>query len=219
MEFRPPFPAAQTYIHTPCNARNACNARVISGCNGYSGRNGWGRETCVTDGVAVAGSRTAPWLPSLRKPSTSMSAPPAGCVRYGRQQPAQRPARVLLAVHRGARAWASKLALSPPPRRGRRVNRDRVFDRSIATSRQPARLARAECWVTAAASRVTRRPTWRAGAVCRSCRVAVACVACWLPTWRVGCCSSSLVGHASCRPTSPRQAACRALGETGPRAE
>eukprot|EP01045_Picozoa_sp_COSAG04_P028203 COSAG04_NODE_4319_length_2158_cov_24.756192_1_plen_200_part_00 len=72
-----------------------------------------------------------------------MSAPPAGCVRYGRQQPAQRPARVLLAVHRGARAWASKLALSPPPRRGRRVNRDRVFDRSIATSRQPASPARA----------------------------------------------------------------------------
>ena len=54
MEFRPPFPAAQTYIHTPCNARNA---RVISGCNGYSGRNGWGRETCVTDGVAVAAPR------------------------------------------------------------------------------------------------------------------------------------------------------------------
>ena len=54
MKFRPPFPAAQTYIHTPCNACNACNARVISGCNGYSGRNGWGRETCVTDGVAVA---------------------------------------------------------------------------------------------------------------------------------------------------------------------
>ena len=89
------------------------------------------------------GGRTAPWLPSLRKPSTSMPAPPAGCVRYGRQQPAQRPARVLLAVHRGARAWASKLALSPPPRRGRRVNRDRVFDRSIATSRQPASPARA----------------------------------------------------------------------------
>ena len=75
------------------------------------------------------GGRTAPWLPSLRKPSTSMPAPPAGCVRYGRQRPAQRPARVLLAVHRGARAWVSKLALSPPPRRGRRVNRDRVFDR------------------------------------------------------------------------------------------
>ena len=57
MEFRPPFPAAQTYIHTPCNARNACNARVISGCNGYSGRNGWGRETCVTDGAAMAAPR------------------------------------------------------------------------------------------------------------------------------------------------------------------
>ena len=55
------FPVAQTYIkvalHTPCNACNACNARVISGCNGYSGRNGWGRETCVTDGVAVAAPR------------------------------------------------------------------------------------------------------------------------------------------------------------------
>ena len=89
------------------------------------------------------GGRTAPWLPSLRKPSTSMSAPPAGCVRYGRQQPAQRPARVLLAVHRGARAWASKLALSPLPRRGRRVNRDRVFDRlRPAASPTGARAAR-----------------------------------------------------------------------------
>ena len=168
------------------------------------------------------GGRTAPWLPSLRKPSTSMPAPPAGCVRYGRQQPAQRPGRVLLAIHRGARAWASKLALSPLPRRGRRVNRDRVFDRSIATSRQPPQPAwarAARVLGNAAASRVTRRSTWRAGAVCRSCRVAVACVACRLPTWRVGCCSSSLVGHVSCRPTSPRQAACRALGETGPRAE
>ena len=46
-------------------------------------------------------------------------------------------------------------------------------------------------WVTAAASRVTRRPTWRAGAVCRSCRVAAACVPCRLPTWRAGCCSST----------------------------
>ena len=57
MKFRPPFAATHTYIHTPCNACNACNARVISGCNGYSGRNGWGRETCVTDGVAVAAPR------------------------------------------------------------------------------------------------------------------------------------------------------------------
>ena len=217
LKFRPPFPAAQTYIHTPCNACNACNARVISGCNGYSGRNGWGRETCVTDGVAVAAPRCA-WLPSLRKPSTSM--PTSGCMRSKRQQPAQRPARVLLAVHRGARAWASKLALSPPPHRGRRVNRDRVFDRmrpAAAASQPGARAARV--LGNAAACQVTRRPTWRAGAVCRSCRVAVACVACRLPTWRVGCCSSSLVGHVSCRPASPRQAACRALGETGPRAE
>ena len=135
MKFRPPFPAAQTYIHTPCNACNACNARVISGCNGYSGRNGWGRETCVTDGVAVAAPRRgARPLPSLRKPSASM--PASGCVRCRRQQPAQRPARVLLAVHRGARAWASKLALSPPPRR---VNRDRVFgDRSASAGLEPA---------------------------------------------------------------------------------
>ena len=87
------------------------------------------------------GGRTAPWLPSLRKPSTSMSAPPAGCVRYGRQQPAQRPARVLLAVHRGARAWASKLALSPPPRRGRRESRSRL--RSIDCDQPPASPARA----------------------------------------------------------------------------
>ena len=37
----------------------------------------------------------------------------------------------------------------------------------------------------------------------------VACVACRLPTWRVGCSSSSPIGHASCRPASPWQAACR----------
>ena len=45
-------------------------------------------------------------------------------------------------------------------------------------------------WVTAAASRVTRRPTWRAGAVCRSRRVAAARAACRLPTRHVGFCSS-----------------------------
>ena len=151
-------PAARTYIHTPCNACNARNARAISGCNGYSGRNGWGRETCVTDGVAVAAPRCA-WLPSLRKPSTSM--PTSGCMRSKRQQPAQRPARVLLAVHRGARAWASKLALSPPPRR---VNRDRVFGDRSAMQEPAAGLARRECWVTRQPTCARSAAVWPAGA-------------------------------------------------------
>ena len=88
------------------------------------------------------GGRTAPWLPSLRKPSTSMPAPPAGCLRYGRQQPAQRPARVLLAVHRGARAWASKLAFEPAaPPRPTCESRSRL--RSIDCDQPPASPARA----------------------------------------------------------------------------
>ena len=61
------------------------------------------------------------------------------------------------------------------------------IDLSACGGRATSRAGR----VTAAACRVTRRPTWRAGAACRSCRVAVACVACRLPTWRVGCSSSS----------------------------
>ena len=50
-----------------------------------------------------------------------------------------------------------------------------------AIGRAAAAARRRRGWVTAAACRVTRWPTWRAGAPCRSCWVAVACVPCPLP--------------------------------------
>ena len=81
-------------------------------------------------------------------------------------------------------------------------------------------LAAAACaggWVIAAASRVTRRPTWRAGAVCRSRRVAAARAACWLPTRHVGFCSSCWWGTraAELSELSPRVAAAGCLSRSG----
>ena len=85
--------------------------------------------------------------------------------------------------HSQAREWAScssRAAHQPAEKTS--------IDLVLALARDRGR---ARGWVTAAACRVTRRPTWRAGAACRSCRVAVACVPCRLPTWRVGCCYST----------------------------
>ena len=111
--------------------------------------------------------------------------------------------------HSQAREWAFLALAAPPanPQRRLRITArppDRPRDRGRAappkrlrsTARsldRPPRdtIAAAPRWVTAAACRVTRWTTWRAGAACRSCRVAVACVPCRLPTWRVGCCYST----------------------------
>ena len=88
--------------------------------------------------------------------------------------------------HSQAREWAScssRAARQP----AEKTSIDRALARSTARAppSRPARLG------NAAACRVTRWTTWRAGAACRSCRVAVACVPCRLPTWRVGCCYST----------------------------
>ena len=90
--------------------------------------------------------------------------------------------------HSKAREWAScssRAARQP----AEKTSNYRALARS--TTRSGPAAPRRRGWVTAAACRVTRWTTWRAGAACRSCRVAVACVPCRLPTWRVGCCYST----------------------------
>ena len=109
----------------------------------------------------------------------------AGCVHCGWQRAcAAARWRVYGAGVGKARRASGLLALATPTRR-------KDFDRPRARSIDRAIVAPRRGWVTAAACRVTRWTTWRAGAACRSCRVAVACVPCRLPTWRVGCCYST----------------------------
>ena len=98
--------------------------------------------------------------------------------------------------HSQAREWAScssRAARQP-------AEKTSIDHRARAIVAVP----RCRGWVTAAAAacRVTRWTTWRAGAACRSCRVAVACGPCRLPTWRVGCCYSTWGARAD--PTSPQ---------------
>ena len=116
----------------------------------------------------------------------------AGCVHCGWQRAcAAARWRVYGAGVGTARRASGLLALAAPPINPQKRLRSLAPSSAGAIAAREAKAARRRGWVTAAASRVTRRPTWRAGAACRSCRVAVACVPCRLPTWRVGCCYST----------------------------
>ena len=175
-----------------------------------------GCPTCgITSKTAVLWPKTTPAQVPLAPAKTPLRRPEKATGRVAVTTPpwAAEHAKAIR-THAGGRLRALRVAASlrsgPLACLWRRGGHSQARERASCSSRaahQPAEktsidlaiggarrsIAAAACaggWVTAAASRVTRRPTWRAGAVCRSRRVAAARAACRLPTRHVGFCSS-----------------------------